>query len=100
VSTNNVSSPQLLTAAPPNVDASASVAIALHKDIYDSYKKASPRLLLASPASTSAYETEISSLKTALFDVRHSRTKLEGKCSRLQFSFRQLQESNSELKES
>jgi hypothetical protein len=100
MSTNNVSSPQLLTAAPPNVDASASVAISLQKDIYASYKKASPRILLSSPASTSAYETEISSLKTALFDVRHSRTKLEGKCSRLQFSYRRLQESNSELKES
>jgi hypothetical protein len=99
VARNNVSSPQL-RAAPPDFDGSASVAISLQKDIYASFKKAPPRMLLASSTSTSAYETEISVLKSALFDVRLSRAKLEGKNWELQLSFSQLEQSNLELKES
>jgi hypothetical protein len=40
------------------------------EDIYASFKKGTPSLLVASPATgNQAYETEILALKTALFDV-------------------------------
>jgi hypothetical protein len=47
--------------------------------------------LLASTASMKAYIAEITGLKIALFDVRHSKVKLEGKYSGLQSSLCQLQ---------
>jgi hypothetical protein len=81
---NNVPLPQLLMAATtaaslPDFGASPSVAISLQKDIYVSFKKASPRLLLASPASTKAYTANIAGVKITLFDVYHSKARLEGK---------------------
>ena len=89
------------TTSSPYFDSSAVVAILLQKDIYDaSFKKGSPRQLLASPISTKASESKISGLKIALFDVRQSRSKLERKCSGLEFFVCGLQQSNLGLKES
>jgi hypothetical protein len=63
-------------------------------------RKAIPIFLLASPASTQAYETKISGLKTIISDVRQSKQKLQEKHVCLQLYVHQLQESNLELKES
>jgi hypothetical protein len=69
---SNIPEPLVTPTGPSDFDASAAVAISLQNDIYASFKKVTPRLLLSSPAATKAYEAKIPGLKNALFDVRKS----------------------------